>query len=259
MTGNHAAYVLGPLLPAWLAVALFSLGGLTFPIMAFLVVEGYRHTSNLRRYASRLLLFTLISQIPYSLLWGAAGNVLITLTLGLACVYAVDRVSSPVLKAAAVIVATLASAPCDWGVLGPLLICLFHVKRDEGSRGVAVCMALPLAVLGLPAMGYLVSLLNGQTLFFEPAASPSQVAMLANVGLPTIAHATLIGDAMLTLPASIVAMGEAGYALAGLPCAALLIMGYRERRGRPLKWFFYFYYPLHLFLLWAIGVVAYGG
>ena len=95
MTGNHAAYVLGPLLPAWLAVALFSLGGLTFPIMAFLVVEGYRHTSNLRRYASRLLLFTLISQIPYSLLLGAAGNVLITLTLGLACVYAVDGYPRP--------------------------------------------------------------------------------------------------------------------------------------------------------------------
>ena len=92
MTGNHAAYVLGPYLPAWVTVIIFSIGGLTFPVMAFLIAEGYHHTSNLRRYASRLALFAFISQIPYGLLWGFSGNVLITLLLGL-CEHPRDRTS----------------------------------------------------------------------------------------------------------------------------------------------------------------------
>lgn len=64
-------------------VALYSLGGLTFPIMAYLLCEGYRHTSSVRRYAERLAVFAVVSQIPYSLLFGATGNVLITLLIGL--------------------------------------------------------------------------------------------------------------------------------------------------------------------------------
>ena len=64
-------------------VALYMVGGLTFPIMAYLLCEGYRHTSSVRRYAERLALFAVISQVPYSLLFGAQGNVLITLLNGL--------------------------------------------------------------------------------------------------------------------------------------------------------------------------------
>ena len=84
------------LLPAqdWLTCA----GRLAFPIFAFMAVEGYFYTRNLKRYALRLLLFALLSEVPFDLMYGGTWfypvhqNVIWTLLLGLLGVHLMETV-----------------------------------------------------------------------------------------------------------------------------------------------------------------------
>ena len=66
-------------------------GRLAFPIFAFLVAEGFVRTRSRARYARRLLIFAIVSEVPFDLL--AAGrlvyplrqNVLWTFLIALGC------------------------------------------------------------------------------------------------------------------------------------------------------------------------------
>ena len=65
------------------------LGRIAFPIFAFMTVEGYFHTKNLKKYMLRMLLFAVLSEIPFNLAMGSRWfypihqNVLWTFLIGM--------------------------------------------------------------------------------------------------------------------------------------------------------------------------------
>ena len=69
----------------WLTCA----GRLAFAIFAFMAVEGYFHTRSFRRYALRMLVFAVIAEVPFDLMYGGTWfypvhqNVIWTLLMGL--------------------------------------------------------------------------------------------------------------------------------------------------------------------------------
>lgn len=72
-------------------------GRLAFPLFAFLIAEGYRHTGNFKRYFWRMFLFALISEIPFNLMTGGSliyplhQNVMFTFCLALLLLRMVDK------------------------------------------------------------------------------------------------------------------------------------------------------------------------
>ena len=84
------------LLPAqeWLTCV----GRLAFPMFAFMAVEGYFHTHSFKRYALRMLVFALLSEIPFDLMYGGTWfypvhqNVIWTLLIGLLGIRAMEAV-----------------------------------------------------------------------------------------------------------------------------------------------------------------------
>ena len=48
------------------------IGRVSFPIFAFMIVEGYFHTKSLKKYICRLLIAAVLSEIPFNLAMGSS-------------------------------------------------------------------------------------------------------------------------------------------------------------------------------------------
>lgn len=151
------------------------IGRLAFPIYCFLLVEGIWHTRDVKKYAGRLAIGALLSEVPFDLLffgritWSYQSS-MVTLLLGLAAVFWGRQKKNYWLPfAVCFFVAEFLNT--DYGGWGVALICMFAVTEEMPHRywlqlaGMALvfwCMdsyvltfgsfRIPIQFFGLPAL-----------------------------------------------------------------------------------------------------------
>ena len=139
MALDHTGAVLYPS-QIWLRC----LGRIAFPIFCFLIVEGFFHTHDVRRYMGRLGVFALISEIPYDLAFRgvpleyAHQNVFFTLLIGIGMMVLLERNREWPVKAVILLLAMWLAVliRSDYNFRGVLLIFVFYIFHE--SRWLAV-------------------------------------------------------------------------------------------------------------------------
>lgn len=124
------------------------IGRIAFPLFCFFIVQGLIYTSNVKAYLERLLLFALISEVPYDLAFYGSiyhpekQNVFFTLFFGLIAISFLQTyletkpVAACVLASIPVLVAE--ALHTDYGWFGVTLIIAFYCLRNTKTKGVVL-------------------------------------------------------------------------------------------------------------------------
>lgn len=133
---DHVGYVLFPQ-----EIIFRKIGRIAFPIFCFLLVEGYFHTKNVYRYAGRLFLFALLSEVPFDLAlfhqlpYYGLQNVFFTLILGLILIWICERIPRHdfgLSICTLILIMMLADfLKTDYSYFGIFMIYLFYFFRGE--------------------------------------------------------------------------------------------------------------------------------
>lgn len=151
-------------------------GRLAFPIFAFLIVEGFIHTRNRRRYGWSLFVCALISEIPYALFHNGlqlmGHNVMFTLLWGFLGLCAVERYRHDWRRVGGILVAMLAVAflfRAEYGGTGfTFIILLYALRRHLALQALLGCCLFSFKwVTGLAFIP--IAMYNGQRGFIKGA------------------------------------------------------------------------------------------
>ena len=161
---DHMGYTLFPGV-MWLRCV----GRVAFPIFCFLIAEGCVYTHDRKKYAARLLVFALLSEIPFNLMnsgmiWDPYDqNVLWTLLTGALVCWLIDwalKKCTPlsfVLTGAVMLAAfwLLEAFRTDYGGWGMLLVAAFYGVHRAPSGAVVkmIAQAFGIAFFSLGVMG----------------------------------------------------------------------------------------------------------
>ena len=211
---------------AWLAVygIMRVIGRMAFPLYCFLLVEGFTHTRSLLKYHRNLLVFALISEVPFDLAFNHSwqelsyNNVFWTLLFGLLAITSIHwlheklRITTEtrILRYFLVAVRGIALMTIALFFMG---VAEYVFCTDYGAAGVAAILVMYLLrrhpMWGMGAMVFLLGLLAGSIEF----------------------------------------------AAAIMLIAVYNYNGQRGKDGTVRKYFFYWFYPVHLLLLVGLCVV----
>lgn len=211
--------------PLWLTILVQS-SLIAPPIFFFLIAEGFRYSRSRKKYALRLLLFAVITQIPFSLVnFGTLLtvdallnlNIIFTLFLGLSalCVWE-SELKLPLRTAAVILIdGVTVLLGCEWMIFGVLIILGMHIFREKPRTRLiwfTVCI-------------FCVEFIsNGMSVY------------------------TLISPGFLS---------GMLFLLTGYFLVTKCYSGEKGRHPVFSKWFFYVFYPLHLLVIHAVIWLSY--
>ena len=237
-----------------------AVGRLAFPLFAFLIANGFRHTHSVPKYALRLFVFALISEVPYDLFtlnkvtlasWCGVlpelrlDNVFFTLLIGLCFLWLHDTYKKCGLKYAKLLSAVTFFAlaavagfiSADYGAVGVAWVAMFGIFDSSEKKN-----TVPLCIGSL--------LLSSWNILTHILSSALHTVILVNLGMqPGFAYFIHGGNLnTLNLMQPIAALSLA------------LILCYNGKSGMPesknqnraLQYAFYAFYPLHLLVLYFV-------
>ncbi len=187
-------------------------GRVAAPAMCFALAQGFIHTSDRKKYLLRLIVFAVISQIPYSYymsgsIWFPTGNMLFTLACSFLLLEVVKHYKNLGILSIPIAICILYIATfTDWFVFGPLFTLSFYLNK--GNKDL---QALCHACISFLSLGY-------------------SAYVCIQHGLPWYSQVWQIG-AILIIPIIYLYNGQLG------------------RKTSFNKWFFYLFYPLHLLMI----------
>lgn len=199
------------------------IGRIAFPIFAFLITEGYIHTSNINKYIKRMVIFAIITEIPFNLMVSASPiypfhqNVLWTFVISLLTLKYLNFdntkniFKSIIIIILAIIIATITM--CDYFGAGVMMVVGFYIFRK--SKFLQLLMMIYVNMILIQGYSYPIDI-AGYTYYF-----PQQ------------------GFAVLSL---------------------IFIWLYNGKQGYHAKWFkifCYAFYPLHMLILYLLTIVLF--
>lgn len=192
-------------------------GRVAAPIMCYFIAEGYRYTSNRKKYFLRLVGFALLSHFPYDLYFGLgflqATSVIWALAMGLAALTAVKSENLPgVLKLLALGACCLLAITADWNYIAVLWIVGFGWFHGSFKKQMFWFAGIGLLLYVVPIFG--------------EAAEPGWEFQWFRLGI------------FLAIP------------------LLAFYHGRRGSKAKIVTWFFYIFYPVHLLVLYVARLVV---
>ncbi len=245
-------------IPLWFSMA----GRLAAPLFLFCLVEGYSHTHSRRRYYCKLLAIAApMGLLLFFMRYGGllvrpdgffpTNSMLSTFVLLVYFYLAFDCLASRrgkrVLLGLCLLVFLLA-----WPFLAGWLTLAF----PAAATVVGLLSYTVLPMINLTGDLSTPVLLSGIVLYLAQKHRPLQVAALVAVEFGW--HFLLVYSQVRTLPDfQPIQMLTTYYEWMGGCLAAPLLLCYNGQRGRGYQRFFYFFYPAHIYLLYALSWLSF--
>jgi hypothetical protein len=259
------------------------IGRIAFPIFCFLLVQGFLHTRNVTKYAIRLALFAAISEIPFDLAFNnkileySHQNVFFTLLIGLLTLISfqtlkqkVDNTQKgkpwlPVLA----IVGALAIGGYVAFTMHSFVTAIANSVSEMGmisstsGIGFSIVLAIVFTVIALIVYAVMCKKTSIQVASLRFA---DLLLLIIGMALADLLNTDYSGFGVLTV-AVVYGLRKSYFRSMVGACITLTVMTtmeftcfvnlifirfYNGTRGLNLKYIFYAFYPVHLFILYLI-------